>query len=202
MYDTKARLLKDKKVSEDMATKRIKDMMETLFPDKKCLKQETIIDYRQASNRQQAMMMTFFPERFNNEKEYIAVSDFYVCIYKRKKDNKDNNLNNKFRIGIFRIENSLNGCIYRKAKQFNVLEVNCSDDIINKGIVSGNYMIYNVASFEQIRCSLREGMAIGDYIPGYATIEEINEVLFNVQVYYTMGAISMENLFYISRKGR
>ena len=45
-------------------------------------------------------------------------------------------------------------------------------------------------------------MAIGDYIPRYATLEEIDEVLFSVQVYYTMGAISMENLFYISRKGR
>ena len=147
MYDTKTRLLKDKKVSEDMATKIIKDMMETLFPDKERLKKETIIDYSQASNRQQAMMMTFFPERFSNEKEYIDVSDFYVCVYKRKKDNKASNHDNKFRIGIFRIENSLNGCIYRKAKQFNVLEVTCSDGIINKGIVSG---IYIVVSFRYI----------------------------------------------------
>ena len=111
-----------------------------------------------------------------------------------KKDSKDSNHDNKFRIGIFRIENSSGDGIYHKSNQFDVIELNCPDTIENKGIVSNNYLIYDAASFEEVRRFLREGKAIDDYILGYATMEEINEVLFNIQVYYIMGDTSMLSL--------
>lgn len=137
------------------------------------------------NSRTSQLIRTLIPNgELDSNKEYIDVRKYYIALYKYKRGKKYN-------FDIFTIEHNAEVGSYLKSvddKNVGVLNPNLKIGTI-KGKVNYevNCFILSANKFDSIRLLMYNNGLIKAYVPGMATKEEINEVLFKISSLHQSG---------------
>ena len=133
------------------------------------------------------LISTLIPKgEFDPSKEYIDVSKYYIALYKYKRGKKYNfdiftiGYNSKIGTYLKSIDDKIVGVIEVDYKpRIKTLNGNFNYDI--------NVVILRTNKFDSIRLLMYHNGLIKAYVPGMATKEEINEVLFKISSLHQSG---------------